>query len=343
MRLDNGIGVIDLAGLLWSTPLFSLALAVIIAPIVIAFTRSRVGRKATVEVPSAAVLTPYAPEGRMIAAGAALVILVLAASTAIIDYAVLDQAIRWWRFTLGLIAVTLVLAVVVGLIVTRGTRHPEVPAVSPVRRHWASFSSRTALTVTAVVAVLLVATTLFGGLTSQMDSEGNWRWLALPIVNEAGIDPIRVNYYGWTFGVPVLVALVTALGVAWVALDRSAARPYLRPDSVNAERALRRGTASGIHALVTSAMLFTLAGAWRMIGDAGAVRELAILGDAGGPYDVMWRHADLAVLVGAAAPVLEIVAFVLLINVAVNRILPSVTVAAEYPDRATSQRSAVSS
>ena len=90
-------------------------------------------------------------------------------------------------------------------------------------------------------------------------------------------------------------------------------------------------------------MLFTLAGAWRMIGDAGAVRELAILGDAGGPYDVMWRHADLAVLVGAAAPVLEIVAFVLLINVAVNRILPSVTVAAEYPDRATSQRSAVSS
>lgn len=343
MRLDNGIGSIDLAGLLWSTPLFSLMLAVIIAPVVIAFTRSRVRRTATVEAPPAVVLARYAPEGRMIAAWGAVMILVLAASTAIIDYAVVGQAIRWWRFTPGLAAATLGLAIVIGLIVTWGTRPPEIPALSPVRRHWASFSSRTAMTVTVVVAVLLVATTVFGGLTSEMDSDGNWRWLALPIVNEPGIDPIRMNYYGWTFGVPVLVALTAALGLAWVALDRSAARPFLRPDTVDAERQLRRQTASGIHTLVVAAMLFALAGAWRIIAEVGAVRELVIGGDAGGPYEVTWRHADLAAGLAVAAPVLEVVAFVLLINVAVNRILPSVTVAAQYADRTNPQRSVVSS
>jgi hypothetical protein len=342
MKLDNGIGSIDLAGLLWSTPLFSLVLAAIIAPVAIAFSRSRVRRRVTAEAPSAAVLAQYAPEGRMIAAGAGLVIVVLAASTFLIDYVVVDQSIRWWRFTLGLTAVSLVLAVVVGLIVTRGTRPPEIPAVSPARRHWASFSSRTALTVTAVVAVLLVATTVFGGLTSEMDSDGNWRWLALPIVNESGIDPIRLNYYGWTFGVPVLVALVAALGVAWVTLDRSAARAFLRPDTVDTERQLRRQTASGVSTLVVSAMMIALAGAWRMIAEAGAVRELTIGGDPAGPYEVIWRHADLAAVLGAAAPVLEVAALLFLIDIAVNRMLPSVVFVARTSGMANPQPSAVS-
>lgn len=323
MRLDNGIGWLDVAGLLWSTPLFSLALAVIIAPAAIAFSRSRVRPRVTAETPPPAVHASYAPERRMIAAGAALMIVVLAASTFVIDYVIVDQSIRWWRFTLGLTAVTVVLAVVVGLIATRGTRPPEVPAISPARRHWASFSSSTALTVTVVVTVLLVATTVFGGLTSEADSEGNWRWLALPIVNEAGIDPIRLNYYGWSFGVPVLVAMVAALGVAWVTLDRSAARPFLRPDTVAAERQLRRQTASGIHALVVSAMLLALAGAWRMIAEAGAVRELTIMGADAGAYDVVWRHADLAVILGPIVPVLEVYAFLLLIDVAIRPLLPS--------------------
>lgn len=342
MRLDNGIGSIDLAGLFWSTPLFSLALAVIIAPVAIAFSRSRVRRKATVEAPPAAVFAQYATEGRMIAAGAVLVIVVLAASTIAIDYVIVDQSIRWWRFTLGLAAVTLVLAIVVALIVTRGTRRPEVPAVSPVRRHWASFSSRTAMAVTVVVAVLLVATTLFGGFTSEADSDGNWRWLALPIVNEASIDPLRLNYYGWTFGVPVLVAMVAALGVAWVALDRSAARPFLRPDTVEAERQLRRHTASGIYTLVVSAMMLALAGAWRMIADAGTVRELTIGGDPSGPYEVVWRHADLAAVLAVEAPVLEVAAFLFLIDIAVSRMLPSVLFVARPSDRVNPQRSAVS-
>ena len=56
--------------------------------------------------------------------------------------------------------------------------------------------------------------------------------------NEAAIDPIRLPFFGWTYGVPVLIGLAALAATSWAGLDRSSARPFTSPQTVTAERAL---------------------------------------------------------------------------------------------------------
>ena len=104
---------------------------------------------------------------------------------------------------------------------------------------------------------------------------------------------------------------------AFAALDRNAARPYLRPETVSAERASRRETARGTTLIVIAAVLLTLAGAWRLIASAGSGAYLTITGQNGDtPYDASWRFAEFAVAAGWFAPLLEVTAFTFLLVVA---------------------------
>ncbi|MDD7929360.1 hypothetical protein [Microbacterium thalli] len=222
----------------------------------------------------------------------------------------------WWRVATPLVVAVIGIVAALILIRTRGSGAPERPVSPPVRRSWVSFSSPMALVALTIAALTLVGTTIAAGLASSPNDDGDWLWLVIPIPNAADVDPLRVVFYGWIYGVPALIALVLLAVAAWRALARNAARPFLRPETVATERAARRRTAGGVVWLTTGASLLTLAAAWRLIGNAGSATTLTVDGPAATTsYDVAWRYAELASLAGAAAPIVEIVALCMLLVV----------------------------
>ncbi len=225
--------------------------------------------------------------------------------------------VSWWQFATPLFVAALGIGAVLVQIMTSGTTRPEAPVMLPTRRNWTSFCSRSALIGACVVILALVATTLAAGVASTPNGDGQYVWLTIPVPNEAAIDPIRVRFYGWAYGVPVLMCLIALVGVTWATLDRNAARPYLSRETVTAERMARRAIAHGGLRIAMAAMLLTLASSWRLVASSGSISQLTIMGQSGGePYEASWRYAELAVAAGWAAPFLEIAAFVLLLLVA---------------------------
>ena len=222
----------------------------------------------------------------------------------------------WWRVAAPLaVALTGIIAAL-AIVRTRGSGAPERPVSPPVRRSWVSFSSPMTLVALTITALGLVATTVAAGLASSPNDDGDWLWLVIPIPNAADVDPLRVVFYGWAYGVPALVGLTLLVIVVWRALDRNAARSFLRPETVALERAARRRTAGGIVWLATGACLLALGAAWRLIGNAASTTTLMIDGPGTTTsYDVAWRYAELASLAGAAAPIVEIVAVGMLLVV----------------------------
>lgn len=308
------LDLLTLIGAALSFPPISLLVALVVAGgILIVASRGVAAAR-----PARAVHDRYAPEHRALGAVAIGVIVLFVTEFVLRGYIVTGPGVtHWWRFAVPLAVATIGLCVVLGIVATRGTAVPEAPVVTATRRTWTSFSSRAALVGMAVVLLALVATTIAAGLASSPNGEGEHVWLVIPIPNEAAIDPIRLPFFGWTYGVPVLIGLAALAATSWAGLDRSSARPFTSPQTVTAERAARRTTAAGITRIATAAMLLTTAGAWRLIASAGSVGSLTIEGQNGdAPYEAAWRYAELAVAGGWLAPVLEVTAFVLLILVA---------------------------
>lgn len=302
--------------LIWgalSFPPIALLLAILIAGGILVVASRPASRRPLVPA-------RYVSEQRVLGAVAIAVIVLFVGEFVLRGYVLAGPGpVHWWRFAVPLASAVVGLGVVLGVIATRGTAVPDEPVITGTRRHWRSFSSRAALVGAAVVAVLLIATTVTAGLASSADGEGQYTWLVIPIPNEAGIDPIRMPFYGWVFGIPVLIGVAALGAVAWAALDRNAARPFRRPDTVTAERVARRMTATGVIRIVTAALLLALAGAWRLIASAGSGSSLTVMGqDGDASYDAAWRYAELAMAAGWLVPVLSIVAFVLLLLTAVG-------------------------
>lgn len=309
---------LDLMGAVFSSPLASLIIAVAIAG-VIAVIASRPGlsgfwaRAAVIE----SVRTRYAPEQIVLRVTAGALIIVTIAAAVLNGYVLTGATVRWWQFAVSIAGAAVGISVAFCLLVTRGTTPPESPVISAGRRGWMSFSSRPALIFAGLGALTLLATTIAAGIASSPNGEGQYVWLTIPIPNEADIDPIRLPFYGWAYGASVLVCLTVLAAVTWATLDRNAARPFLRPETVAAERDARRRTARGTVFTMTAATLLTLAAAWRIIAGAGSVSLLTIDGqNSGVPYEASWRFAELAITLGWCAPLLEIAAFTLLLVIA---------------------------
>lgn len=264
---------------------------------------------------SSSIRARYFPEQRTLGI-VAIATIVLFATDVILRGYVHDfsAAIAWWRFATPMFGALVGIMVLLGLILTRGTTHSEIPVVPTARRTWTTFGPRLGIIAASVTMIALVATTLAAGFASSTDGEGRYAWLVIPIPNEPEVDPIRVPFYGWAYGVPVLVCLVALAAVTWAVLHSNAARPYIRPETVAAEQDARRVVAGGAVRIATAAMLLALGGAWRLIARGGSVSSLEIMGvNDGDPFDASWRYAELAVAAGWAAPVLEILGFVLLV------------------------------
>lgn len=263
-----------------------------------------------------AIRARHSSERKALGAAAVTIIIVFVAEFLIRGYILTSSdRISWWRFAVPIACATLALAIVFAVIAARGTSRPHTPVLST-RRGWTSFSSRGDLVAAVVVIFVLTGTTVLGGIASSPDDAGRFAWLAITIPNEPEIDPIRVPFYGWTYGVPVLICVLVLGSLLWLTLNQNAARAFLRPETVANERSARRTTASIATRITTAAMLLALAEAWGFIAGAGSGSQLTEIHANGesATYDAAWRYAELAVVVGWIAPLLEIVAFVLLLG-----------------------------
>jgi len=314
---NASIGPVDLVGGAFSMPLVSLAIAVVVAGLILVLSGGRRTGDPIEGRADAAVQSRYAPERRALGATAIAVVVLFVVENVVRGYVInVADIVSWWRFALPLFCAAVGLFVLLALVTSRGTNPPEV-AVANARRTWWTFGPRVGIIVTVVAFAALLATTISAGLTSSPDDHGRYIWLVIPVPNEAAIDPVRQWFYGWAYGVPVLICLVLLVAVAWSVLHRNASRPYRRPETVIDENTARCRIATDTVHVALAAILIALAGAWRFIARSGTGSRLIITGQNGGePYDIAWRYAELAVAGGWLAPILEIIAFVLLIVVA---------------------------
>lgn len=317
----------DIAAFLFAVPVTSLAGAVFIA-LVVAAWRARAEADAA---PGAAAAFDDKLRDRYRPQRIVLGILAVAVGVAFVGAYLFrvfvpteSSAVPWLRFTLPLIVAAVGFAVLLVVALRRG----DDPSGEPVlgrRRTWATFADRSALVGVALAAILLIATTLIGGAVSSPDAEGRSTMLEIPIPNVAGVDPLRVSFYGWAYGAPVLVMLGLVLLVVWSVLHAAAALPFLGPGVVAAERDLRRGVAAGVLGILTAVVLLTTADAWRLIAGSAQVSSLEIMGvNDGRPYEVAWQHSEFATLAAWGAPVLEICAFTLLLLVVIRSPYPAI-------------------
>ncbi|QNA93756.1 hypothetical protein [Microbacterium sp. Se63.02b] len=226
----------------------------------------------------------------------------------------LNGVVSWWRYATPVFTASVGVAVLLALIATRGSTPPEQPVVAA-RRTWLTFSSLAAGVGTALALLALTATTLLAGLASSNLDDGPYVYLEIDVPNET-IDPIRPWFYGWAYGVPVLICTAALVAVVVATLRANAARAFLRPETVVAEQRERRDVARGITRLTASAALLALAGALRFIAEAGSVAGLTVEGDGrSATYDAVWRYGEIAAVGGWLAPALEVTAFVLLLLV----------------------------
>ena len=315
------VGPIDLAPAAFSLPLFSLIVAVLLVAggLLLPGLRHRLTGAAARGTTLPAVAERHRPERLAVGIGAIVVLVVYAAENIVRGYLLdLVDVVEWWQYATPLFAAFVCLTVVLALIWTTGSHRPDQPVLPTSRRTWLSFAPRGGLVGGAVACLALLVTTLAAGLASSADDRGRFIYLEIPVPNTQ-LEPLRPWFYGWAYGVPVLLCLAAVALVTWSALRQNAHRPYLRPETVAAERSMRSRVASGVVAIATAATLLALGGAFRFIGRYGSMSQLTVGSNAESTtYDMVWQYAEFASAARWLAPGLEILAFALLLVAALR-------------------------
>lgn len=327
----GGVDSLDLITAALGIPILSLALAAVALAAVALVRRRRPGPvRQAADSPDRDVTARYDVEQRALGWGAVGVIVVFVAESILRGYVwdLVDVA-SWWRHAVPLFSASLALLMALALIVGRGTSAPQVPLLPATRRTSAAFGPRRLLPLGAVTLGILVATTVAAGIVSSPDDRGRFIYLEIPLPNTT-VDPIRPWFYGWTYGVPVLVSAVLLAAVVALALRTNATRPFLRPDTAEAERIARRRVATGIVRIATAALFLALAGAWRFIGSA-VIETMTLADDVSETtYEAALPFAALARWGQGLAPLIEIAAFLLLL-LAARSTLPKRRASAHVP------------
>ncbi|MGX5695035.1 hypothetical protein ACWKWP_02445 [Agromyces soli] len=284
----------------------------------------RIGRRSaddldTGVIGEGSVAAHYRPERVILSVGALAVVVVFViewvARAMVLD---LVNVVEWWAYATPLAAAALVVGAALVPIVRR-TPPGRRPALSTTPRSWRSFSNRLDLTLTGTSVAVLLTTTIVAGLVSSSDEEGRFIYIDIQIPN-TDIGPVRPWFYGWSYGVPVLVTLAGLVLVAVLTLAANAARPYFATEAMPAERRERERTASAVARIASGATLVALGGAWRFVTRA-SLTGLNVEGD-GGEVTSYVAGTDLsasfAAVLGWAAPAVEITGFALLLLTALG-------------------------
>lgn len=331
----------DIIGAVLSSPAVSLVVGLVIAALLALTpwwrTRAATATRLTHDE-AAAVSARYSPERRLLAVGA-LVVLGTGVTVEVLARYVpsLNGEVSWWRYAAPVFAPAAVAAALALAVSVGGARHATEPVTTGTRRTWLSFSPRGGTAVAGLALLGLVLTTIAAGCASSNIDGGPFVFLEIPAPN-TDVDPVRLWFYGWAYGVAVLLCCALLAGAVVWALWANATRPFLRPETVPAEHHERRRIAAGLAQVATGGLLLALAAAWRFIGSAGRIGPLTIEGE--GTFEIVWRYADIARAAGAAAPVLEVVAVALLVLSALalrggsRRSADSATAAIRQPEEA---------
>lgn len=162
-------------------------------------------------------------------------------------------AYQWWQYPLPLIVGTVALVVIA--VVLRARRTAVEAPVHPVRRRdWWSFSSRSGLVVFAAVVAGTVLTCVIAGTNSD--------WTTIDLPSGGGYS----SFFGWAYGIPVLVGTVLVAGLTVVALRANALPPFSRPGSTASETAARRLMAHTIIRVSLISVLLPMGAALSSIG-----------------------------------------------------------------------------
>lgn len=313
----------DIVGAMFSIPITSFVIALFLALVLEAWvSRSAVGSRSREAAAAAtrSMRVRYRP-AHVILIGSAVAVIALSLGTFIIQgyFVRVPDDLVWMRFAAPIIGAIAGLGVVLVQIVRRGTTEPEAPTLIASRRTWSTFSAWRDLIVVTIALVLLVVTTLVAGAASSLSQSGLSDTLEIPVSNLDAVDPVRIRFFGWTYGMPVLVSAAVLIAIVAAVLQYNAVRTFIRPETVAAERSSRRHIARAAVRIVIGALLLSLASAWRLIARAGGISSLEIQGENdGSPYEVAWRFAEFATVAGWCAPILEVAAFTLLLLVAVR-------------------------
>jgi hypothetical protein len=169
--------------------------------------------------------------------------------------------VAWWQFTAATTAAAVTIAVVAFMLWRRRVT-PLVPVTPVVRRGWRSFTGRRDEVQLGVLLLIIVGVSVAAGLASSRREGEESSVIEIP---GGGYG----SFFGWAYSVPMLIAVAALSAALVVALHNNAARPYLRPGTVDEENVDRRALASTLSRLAAAALLLPLGGALRFIGSSG--------------------------------------------------------------------------
>lgn len=172
-----------------------------------------------------------------------------------------------WRFGVPLAAATLAVGVFAGL----GSRAKAAEGAREVdlspRSVW-TFGSSWWFAGVFTLAGMLVATVILAGLASSTDDQGRHTLIVLDV----GAIQAGTVFFGWAFGIPMLIALAALLVLVFIALWL-VARPAVPADPISRdlEVAARRNRVRTVLAIASGAMAFTLGAALVFLGRSSAL------------------------------------------------------------------------
>ncbi|MBB3158940.1 hypothetical protein FHS07_002658 [Microbacterium proteolyticum] len=217
----------------------------------------------------------------------------------------MSAAVSRWRFALAPVVAA---AGVAAWAVTRRATQPRraADAGSVTRRTWVTFGPRRGLVALLVAMVVAVGVMVVFGRMSTAFEPGLAAHVAMEAPNVEA-PPVVTVFPGWAYGIPLLAGAVALAAAVVLALHRNAARPF--PDGVrlDLERRGRADAARDIVALAVATMLLMLGGVLRLARSAAA-DTMTVQMPSGHLTSVQLAlpHADLIMVGGIAAPMLEI-------------------------------------
>lgn len=171
--------------------------------------------------------------------------------------------ILWWVFALPL-GIAAVGTLAVAVTAPRRSGRTGDPALVGIRRTWLSFTDRIPLAAAAIAGVLILVVTLICGAASSPDQYGRYVFIVF------GDGAAAATFYGWMFGVPVLIGLLLLIAATWAALSQIATPAFSSPLAAQNEIASRRTISNAVIYLTGSVLAMTLGGILMLIGAAGS-------------------------------------------------------------------------
>ncbi|TDN41886.1 hypothetical protein EDF64_11575 [Curtobacterium flaccumfaciens] len=182
----------------------------------------------------------------------------------VLSFSMIGQ-FRWWPEVLPIAA-----GVAAVLVAGRGATVPvtaDQPVLDLRRRRPLTFTRGVEVLAAAAATVVLALTVLGAGLLSSQDDEGRYAFITIPV----GDATASTEFFGWYYGLPVVVAAAALVVVTLAGLHRIACAP--RADANRAGDDLRRrDRSSAVLRSATSALLLTLGSSWQLVAQASSLR-----------------------------------------------------------------------